>query len=239
MSMGIMITSSIKTYWKQDSRKIAALSLAAGLTLTSSLCATEDAEAAPPSKAPEAAESSTPEASPAASPEASPAAESAQAPPISATIGGLTFPLPKGWESVEPESRMRAAQWKIAEGDEAGEAVFFYFGKDQGGSVEANFARWIGQFKEPAEALNAQRADLVGEKAKVNFIRAIGTYNASMPGQSMPDQPNTMLIGAVVEGPEGNVFAKFTGPAELVGKNEKDFLLSLATASGVPLEGQE
>jgi len=163
---------------------------------------------------------------PAATEESTPAKEAG------VSVAGLLFEKPAGWTAVEPASSMRAAQWEVGEGENKGEAVFFYFGKDQGGSIEANFARWIGQFKEPSEELNAERAELKGDIATVSFIRATGTYNASMPGQSKEDMPDTTLIGAVVTGPEGNVFVKFTGPSALVGKNEADFLNSLAKAAG-------
>jgi len=158
--------------------------------------------------------------------------ESTPAKEAGVSVAGLLFEKPEGWFAVEPSSSMRAAQWEVGEGDKKGEAVFFYFGRDQGGSIEANFARWINQFKESSEDLNAQRAELEGDIAKVSFIRATGTYNASMPGQVKEDMPDTMLIGAVVTGPEGNVFVKFTGPSAVVSKNEADFLNSLAKAAG-------
>ena len=47
---------------------------------------------------------------------------------------------------------MRAASYTIppAAGDsEGGECVVYYFGSGQGGGVEANIKRWIGQFTAP------------------------------------------------------------------------------------------
>ncbi len=169
-----------------------------------------------------------------APPTEAPAVETA--PSAGANVAGLQFPLPDGWQSVPPASQMRAAQWEIREGENSAEVVFFFFGKDQGGSVEANLARWIGQFREPAEQLNAQRAELQGARGKIHLIQAVGTFNASMPGQALPDQPETKLIGAVVEGAEGNVFVKFTGPAALVNTHEKAFLSMLGSAAGVPTD---
>jgi len=165
-------------------------------------------------------------------------AEAAPEAAVTTTVAGLEFPLPQGWEVVPPASQMRVAQWEVAEGDARADVVFFFFGRDQGGSVDANFARWLGQFREPTEELNPQKAEFSGERGKVHILKVQGTYNASMPGQPQPDQPDTLLIGAVVEGAEGNVFIRFNGPNELVAAQEQVFLQSLATAAGAKLEAK-
>jgi len=41
--------------------------------------------------------------------------------------------------------------------------------------------------------------------------------------QSKTTQHNYRLLGAIVEGPDGNVFIKFTGPAETIAARQPEF----------------
>jgi hypothetical protein len=52
-------------------------------------------------------------------------------------------------------------------------------------------------------------------KRKVPYVQAEGTYLSGMPGGPKTPQPNTMLLGAVLESESGNVFVKMTGPVGL------------------------
>jgi len=149
------------------------------------------------------------------------------------TIADLTFTQPEGWSATAPSSQMRVAQWSVSKEGQTAEAIFFFFGKDQGGSVQSNFDRWLGQFKEPSETLNPQAAKMQGKKATVHLIRATGTYNPSMPGSPSPDLPDTGFIGVVLEGPEGNVFVRFFGPSSVVAAESVTFLEFIAKAAGV------
>ena len=58
-------------------------------------------------------------------------------------------PVPEDWEPQPPGSSFRVAQYRVpaAPGATAAEAVAFYFGQGQGGTPEANAARWASQFK--------------------------------------------------------------------------------------------
>jgi len=137
-------------------------------------------------------------------------------------VGAFVFKVPKGWEMLEPSSAMRKAELK-ASGKGAGEAaetVFFCFGPGQGGSAADNVARWKGQV-----------ADITGEKVeekeisgtKVTTVKLEGTYQSGMPGGPKSPVPGTVLLGAILESPEGNVYVKLTGPAAWVKKVESDF----------------
>jgi hypothetical protein len=44
-----------------------------------------------------------------------------------------------------------------------------------------------------------------------------------MPGGPKTPQPNSMLLGAVIEGGSGNVFVKMTGPAALTKASIAEF----------------
>ena len=71
-------------------------------------------------------------------------------------VAGLTFNNPKQFISVKPTSFMRKAQLKVGADDGAGDIVFFYFGPQGGGGLQANVDRWFGQFTEPKSKINAK-----------------------------------------------------------------------------------
>ena len=141
-------------------------------------------------------------------------------------VGEFTFKRPTAWEWVDVSSSpMRKAQLKIkGEKDESGEVVFFYFGQGGGGGTQANVDRWLGQFQEPKEKLNSKVEEATIGKGKVTFVQAEGTYMSGMPGGgARTAQPGSMLLGAILDSEQGNVFIKFTGPARLVKASQEEF----------------
>lgn len=155
------------------------------------------------------------------------------------TIAGLEFHCPIEWQPVPISSSMRVAQFAVPpkpseNTHERGEVVFFHFHPGDGGTVEANVRRWIGQFQESPEESDARTAteDITG--IKVTFVAAQGTYNSGMPGGPTTPKPNFALRGAILETPQGNVFVRFTGPRILVEENEELFtdMIRKAAASG-------
>jgi len=142
---------------------------------------------------------------------------------VEGSAAGVKWTVPAGWKT-QPERPMRAATYDIpaAAGAEAGECGVFYFGQGQGGGVEDNISRWVGQF----EGAGAPRK---GEKTvhglKVHTVDISGTYMAS-GGPMMKSQgkkPGYRLLGAIVEGPQGNVFFKCIGPAATIAKAQGEF----------------
>src|SRR5690349_6236034 len=62
---------------------------------------------------------------------------------------GIQWTAPAGWKA-QGSRPMRAATYSVpaAAGDsEDGECAVFFFGQGQGGAVDANLKRWIGQFE--------------------------------------------------------------------------------------------
>ena len=112
---------------------------------------------------------------------------------------------------------MRAATYTV---DDA-ECVVYFFGEGQGGSVEANMTRWKGQFTvngQPAPAKTGTKA-LKGLTA--NTLDVTGVY-AGMGGPTMSPlapKPDYRMLAAIVAGPGGNIFVKFTGPVKTVTAN--------------------
>jgi hypothetical protein len=142
-------------------------------------------------------------------------------------VGDFTFTRPAKWETVTPSSQMRAAQLKVPGADDksSAEVVFFQFGAGQGGSVEANVDRWLGQFAEPREKLNSKVENLTVGKTKLTYVSGEGTYKGGMPGgPPATAQPDYALLGAIVGNPGDNlIFVRMTGPKTLVKSSTDDF----------------
>ncbi len=138
--------------------------------------------------------------------------------------GGLAWTAPKAWK-VEAERPMRAATYKIAaqkgDADDA-ECAVFYFGRGQGGTVEQNVQRWAAQF-EGGKAPTTKK-----EKAgalDVTTLELEGTYTGGGgPMGAKVTKPGYRLLGAIVDGPEGAIFFKLTGPSKTVQAARADFL---------------
>lgn len=150
--------------------------------------------------------------------------------------GGLSWTAPKGWAEQGPRP-MRAATYVIpaAKGDaEPAELGVFYFGQGQGGSVDANLKRWIGQFEQPDGGPSDKAAKTTKEKIgglDVTLVEVTGTYTASMgPMSPVKDKkPGYRLLGAIVEGPQGPLFFKLTGPDKTVSGARPAFQKMLKT----------
>lgn len=155
------------------------------------------------------------------------------------TAGGLSWTPPAKWQTDAPKP-MRAATYKVepAAGDtEPGECAVFYFGHGQGGDVDANIKRWIGQFSQPDGKPSESLAKTAKKKVNglsVTTIDLSGTYNGSMgPGGPMSptkvSKPGYRMLGGIVEGPQGPVFFKLTGPTKTTKAAEAGFDKLLAS----------
>src|ERR1700732_1069632 len=58
---------------------------------------------------------------------------------------GVQWTQPKNWQA-QAQRPMRLATYVVPDGGECG---VYYFGPGQGGGVQANVERWVGQFPEP------------------------------------------------------------------------------------------
>lgn len=140
-------------------------------------------------------------------------------------VSEFTFKRPAAWESVGlPEGSMRKAQLKVTAKDakEPGEVVFFFFGPQSGGT-KANVDRWFSQFEEGRDKINAKTEEKTVGKVKVTYVSAEGTYKSGTPGTPPTLKPGFALLGAIVEGEEGSVFVRLTGPAALAKSARADF----------------
>lgn len=146
----------------------------------------------------------------------------------SSQAAGVSWTIPAGW-TTQGARPMRVATYTVpAKKDgEAGECAIFFFGTGQGGDIKANVARWRTQFESPdgkLPALNQQKSTVNGISYTTLSIK--GTYLASMGPMfqsGTAKKPGYMMLGAIIEAPQGNVFIKATGPEQTMIDAEKDF----------------
>jgi len=152
------------------------------------------------------------------------------------SAGGLKWTAPDGWKS-EGTAPMRAATYRLppAPGDkEPAECVVYFFGQGQGGSVEANIARWKSQFHTPdGKVANAVVMKLSVHGLPVTTIDTSGDYSGmGGPVAAGPLAHGYRLLGAIIENAGGNVFVKFTGPIKTISQNQQNFERLLASFQG-------
>ena len=138
-------------------------------------------------------------------------------------VGGVTFKRPENFSWVATRGGMRAAQLKVEEDGKNAEVIFFVFPAGVGGGVQANIDRWFGMFEEGKDKINAKTEKVSKPKGEITYAQAEGTYLSGMPGGPKTPQPGSMLLGAILETKDSNVFVRMTGPAELVKKHQKEF----------------
>jgi hypothetical protein len=145
--------------------------------------------------------------------------------PATFKVSQFSFARPTHWEWVESASPMRKAELKVVDEKTKAKAevVFYHFGPGGAGGTQANVDRWLGQFAEPRDKINAKTEDVTAGKHKVTYVSAEGTYKSGMPGGPQTPMPNYALLGAIIEASEGSVFVKMTGPKELIKSATADF----------------
>ncbi len=136
------------------------------------------------------------------------------------TTDELIWPAPQEWEAQPSSSAMRKAQYIVPGPGGDGELVVFRFPGGAGG-VEANVARWKGQFKVPegktAADLGTTRTFEAGT-LKVTWVDITGHYAApAQPGSTtMVEEPDSRMIAAIVEGSGDPLFFKLFGPTKTI-----------------------
>ena len=105
--------------------------------------------------------------------------------------------------------------------------------------MDANLDRWIGQFLQ-ADGKPSKAAAKIAKRTvhglPVTTVDVSGAYTG-MGGptaqEGAPAMPGYRMLGAIVEGPEGSIFFKFTGPAKTVAANQDAFDKMIASLSPV------
>jgi hypothetical protein len=148
--------------------------------------------------------------------------------PTSNVPGGLSFKVPDGWTSAQPTSSMRVAQYKLP--GESGDAslVIYYFGQGQGGKVEDNFDRWVGQMQQTRDKAKTETLTVNG--MAVTLLDVSGTYSGDMMGGAATPQPDSRMRAGVIESPKGNYYIKLVGPTKTVTRWDDAFMAFVKSA---------
>ncbi len=151
----------------------------------------------------------------------------------------LKFDPPAGWVSKAPSSTMRLAEFTLpkAPGDaEDASVTVFFFGANQGGNVQANIDRWVGQMAQPdgkpSKDVAKTSTAVSSAGLKITMVDVSGTYVAEMtPGAAEHfNKPGWRQIASLIETPGGPYFVKAIGPAATIAKwhdSVRAFLVSL------------
>jgi hypothetical protein len=148
--------------------------------------------------------------------------------PVEFKVGAFTFDRPSGWAWIVPASPMRKAQLALTkEGAGTVETVFFHFGPGQGGSVQANIDRWVGQFQNGTSDTKQERLGT----SDVTFVTATGTFASGMPGGPTTPLENYGMIAAILPSDQGDVYVKATGPSAAIEAAKPDFKKLITSAA--------
>jgi hypothetical protein len=139
--------------------------------------------------------------------------------------GILTFTAPDGWTARKASSSMRVAEFTLAkvEGDaEDADVVVYYFG-GQGGDVQANIDRWLGQMQQPdgrASKDVATRSTRTANGLEMTVLDLAGTYVAEVrPGAAERfNKPAYAMRAVVIQTPRGPHFVKVVGPQKTMAR---------------------
>src|SRR5262245_27244537 len=130
------------------------------------------------------------------------------------SLASLKFDVPAGWKTLPVSSSMRVSDFSLAKvpGDsEDATTTIFFFGAQQGGGVQANMDRWIGQLAQPDGRPSkdvAKTSTLTSHGLKVSIVDVSGTYVAeTAPGSGQNlNKPGFRQLASVVETPGGNYY---------------------------------
>jgi hypothetical protein len=154
---------------------------------------------------------------------------------IALADGALTITAPAEWNSVEPANRIIEHELSVPAKDGKADGAARLTIMAAGGSVEANIARWVGQFK--GTEGGADRSVAKTEKLDINGMAATlvdlsGTYVDSPRGPFGPkvERAGYRLVGAIVETKgEGVYFFKLIGPDQTVAAGAEAFREMIGT----------
>ncbi|MFN8854183.1 MAG: hypothetical protein ACK50P_01385, partial [Planctomycetaceae bacterium] len=97
-----------------------------------------------------------------------------------AKAGDLEIAVPEGWKKRQPATKMRLVEYEVParEGDKTpGEFVIFHFG-GQGGGLEDNITRWVGQTEPEGRKVKLWTGKC--PQGEYTLVDVTGTYKKSV-----------------------------------------------------------
>ena len=143
------------------------------------------------------------------------------APPrlVAESAAGLKWTAPAGWVSKGP-APFRIVTYAVpaTSGPDKSECIVYFFGPGQGGTVEANMNRWKSQFTRNGRPSPGTMSKELVHGITVTMLDISGVYAAGggMAQEGAGPSPDYRMIASVAEGPGGNIFIRFIGPAKSV-----------------------
>ncbi len=128
---------------------------------------------------------------------------------------------PKEWvpQAVRPNGVKKALYQLPPPSKELGAAEFSvtFFGREQGGGVEANLERWKGQFRKPEGMKDEEFAQVTKQTVdgmKITILEMRGDFfGNALPGvPDVPPQKDHAMFAATVETGGGTYYFKCVGP---------------------------
>ncbi len=146
-------------------------------------------------------------------------------------VSEFTFKFAKPWIRQQVSSPMRAGQFTYDHEDEElkdVDLILYYFGQGQGGGIQANIDRWVGQFEGTPDS--KQEVKKHGDR-EVTYLVAKGTYLDGPPfGGNKTPRPDYTMLAAILPSEQGAVFLKLTGPSKSVEAMQEAFDAFAASA---------
>ena len=150
--------------------------------------------------------------------------------PLAFRIGSVRFDRPEGWTYFRPADAILAAQLEKKIGGAPLRITFTKLASGSGGTVSANLDRWQGQF---LSRDNVPQIEASTDTAlPLTLVKLAGTMKGGVPGGPPKDTPDILLLGAVLDSPEGLVAVKLVGPKKTVGLAEPVFMGLVKSAAG-------
>jgi hypothetical protein len=132
---------------------------------------------------------------------------------------GVIFYAPTAWNEQKPDSRLKLFQFEVPSPDPAfqnGQMEVLYFGPNKGGTVQSHVDRWKAEFTETDKGFPPVSDMRTVNGLRVTTVQIEGIYQSTMPGADRLPKKDWAVAGAIVEGPEGLLFFKMSGPVVTV-----------------------
>jgi len=144
-----------------------------------------------------------------------------------------TAPVPGDWQERPPGSRYRVAEYAVpgAAANTEAECIVYFFGPGQGGTVDANVARWSSQFTDATgRPVVPARSAFAVDGMRVTLAEFTGSYARGVgSGPQGAFLPGQTLVAAIVETSRGNLIFQLHGPTATVAA-QRPALLGLIRA---------
>lgn len=143
--------------------------------------------------------------------------------------GRLSLPVPGQWPVVKPRNRIIKHEFSVpaAKGDTVPGRMTIM---SAGGSIEANIARWVGQFRTAEDKALGEKDKSIQKikigQLEVHLVDLKGVFQDQPRGPFGPKvaSPDYRMLAAIIPAQKGGTwFVKLYGPQQTIQKASKQF----------------